>query len=116
MNISKLNPIGYETKTEKGNTYRKSNLGKSIGTIAMTTGSIAAIKSNNLIVKSLSSSALIDTLEQLAKIKLPAKARPFALGACVVLDALGGLWLGHQVDKYINKKSAKKADALIAEA
>lgn len=116
MNITKLNPIGYETKTEKGNTYRKSNLGKSIGTVAMASASIAAIKSNNLLVKSLSSVALIDTIEQLAKIKIPAKARPFALGACVVLDALGGLWMGNAVDKYINKRSAKKADALLAEA
>ena len=30
MNISKLHPVGYEAKTEQGNTYKKSNIYKTI--------------------------------------------------------------------------------------
>ena len=34
MKIQQLNPIGYQTKTDKGNTYKKSNLATTIGIVS----------------------------------------------------------------------------------
>ncbi|MBD5403298.1 hypothetical protein HDR58_10960 [bacterium] len=112
MNVSKLNPIGYKAQTENGNSYNKSNLGKTGGTILMATASIMLSKSNNQALKAFTSAALIESIENLAKVKLPAKIKPFVIAASIALDALGGLWIGHEIDKYVNKKRVQKADAL----
>lgn len=110
MNVAKLNPLGYESKTENGNTYKKSNIGKYIGAGVMATTSILAYTSKNQVVKSLTTATILDTIEQLAKIKISKKMKPVVLGICTIVDTLGGLWIGHMIDKSINKRRIAQAD------
>ena len=103
MNITKLNPVGYEAKTEQGNKYQKSNLYKTVGAISLGTTSVLACTSKNQIVKSLTTAAIVDTIEDLAKTKISPKLKPFIFGLCIILDIVGGAWLGSLLDNYINK-------------
>ncbi|MCM1338130.1 MAG: hypothetical protein NC191_00480 [Muribaculaceae bacterium] len=110
MNIQKLNPFGYEAKTEKGNTYKKSNIGV-IGAAVMGASSVAAYSSKNKIVKAFTTASILDTIEELAKCKISPKIKPVILGVCTIADIVGGFWLGAQLDKILNKQTAAKADA-----
>lgn len=116
MNVAKLNPIGYEAKTEKGNTYKKSNLYKTLGALSLGTTSVLAYTSKNQIVKSLTTASILDTIESLAKTKVSPKLKPFVLGLCAVVDIAGGAWLGSILDNYLSKNRAQKADAAAEEA
>lgn len=110
MNITKLNPVGYEAKTEQGNKYQKSNLYKTIGALSLGTTSVLAYKSKNQIIKSLTTTAIIDTIEESTKTKISPKLKPFVFGLCTVVDIAGGAWLGSLLDNYINKNRAAAAD------
>lgn len=105
MNISKFNPIGYEAKTAKGNTYKKSNLWKTTA---------------------LASCAVVDTALTLSKSKYaqPFKAVTAAesmgiknpklvalIGAAnVILDIVLFYTLGSYLDKKVSQNRAEKAD------
>lgn len=105
MSISKLNPIGYEAKTAKGNTYKKSNLGKSI---ALATGvGLTALTntSTNPIIQAFSTKSLVKDLG----VKNPKLLTTLAVGA-VVVDIVCYYLFGSWIDKYINNKREQKAD------
>ena len=105
MNISKLNPIGYEAKTVKGNTYKKSNIAK---TTALATGiGLTALTnmSTNPIVKAFSTKALLKDLG----VKNPKLMTGLAIGA-ITLDIACYYLFGSWIDKYINSKREIEAD------
>lgn len=114
MNISKLNPIGYEAKTENGNTYKKSNIGAS--SMLLAAGAIDAIphfsknKKLNSICDFLSMESLFRNDAKIFNIKISPKAAPFLRATAIGFDLLCGLWLGGLIDKAINAKRMEKAD------
>lgn len=105
MNISKLNPIGYEAKTAKGNTYKKSNIAK---TTALATGiGLTALTnmSTNPIVKAFSTKSLLKDIG----VKNPKIMAALVIGATIV-DIVCYYLFGSWIDKYINSKRETKAD------
>ncbi|MBE7713461.1 MAG: hypothetical protein E7Z87_06940 [Cyanobacteria bacterium SIG26] len=113
MNVSKLNPIGYDAKTEKGNTYKRSNLATSafvLGTAALDTA-ICTGKKVPPIIKWFSFADIFgDYVKPLKnninpKWKLPINA----LG--IAVDLFFAKWVGRGLDNYINKKRIEKADS-----
>jgi len=109
MNISKLNPIGYEAKTAKGNSYKKSNLGKSA---ALATGiGLTAFTniSTNPIIKAFSKKSILKDLSKELGIKTSTIKPAFVAGA-VIIDLLCYYLFGSWIDKYVNSKREIKAD------
>lgn len=114
MNISRLNPIGYETKTEQGNTYKKSNIGTTsmLATFAAIDAS-SYIWKDNKVAKYLSSEQLLSKdLIQILKIKPTKTVKTLLSIAGIALDLSCGVWLGNIIDKKINKKRAEAADKI----
>jgi len=113
MNISKLNPIGYESKTEQGNTYKKSNLGKSgMITVAAVSNGLPVIFKNNPIARSFTSKALVeDMAKTLFNKEIPAKLKTPLAVAATIFDVIMWISVGIGIDKSINKKRAANADA-----
>lgn len=114
MNISRLNPIGYESKTEQGNKYKKSNLGTSsmIAAFAAIDAS-GYIWKDNKVAKYLSSEQLLTKdLMQIFKIKPTKNVKTLLSIAGIAIDLSCGVWLGNIIDKKINKKRAEAVDKL----
>lgn len=113
MNIQKLNPIGYEAKTSKGNPYKKSNIGK-YGTVA----AFAAMDASPYIFKNSSTAKFIaggDWLTSLAgllKIKVPDKYKGILTGLGIAIDLAIAYGFGNMIDESINRKRIAKADAI----
>jgi hypothetical protein len=108
MNISKLNPIGYEATTPKGNKYKKSKFWTTMG-IGELAFVLAAEKSKNPYIKvfSLKSQveSICDTFSMIGK-TIPQKAKtPMMAGFAALIVASGYL-----SDVMLNKFRAKKAD------
>jgi len=110
MNVAKLNPVGYKSTTDKGNTYKKSNLGATAGLAAM-----ALVDSVPYISKSPKAQlfgqlcSMGEALPALFKVA-PKFVKPLkAVG--IALDLAFGIIIGRSIDKSINKKRAAKADA-----
>lgn len=111
MNISKINPVGYETKTENGNTYKHSNIFKTAGLAGAAAINIAAeTHKNNLFLALMSSSSAFRTLEKEYKITVPKALQPVVVAAGFLLDLTFGYVAGKWIDNAINKKRAQKAD------
>ncbi|MBR1460497.1 hypothetical protein IJ596_02540, partial [bacterium] len=105
MNIAKLNPIGYEVQTDKGNKYKRSNIWKSVAaaTIALDVFSMSASKKiKNPIAKgimdNLGSKSFLETIEDLFKIKTPTKYYKPILAAVFVLSSVVEYWAGIIMD------------------
>ncbi len=118
MNISKLNPIGYEATTEKGNKYKKSNtwtyvaIGSTLSTYtipqfiknptyrAMTEEMLSHPKS------------LLDLFEKISAKSIPQKYEKSTLIGIGALIAILNIIGGRVLDNITNKKRVKKADEL----
>lgn len=116
MNISSINPVSFQAKTQEGNDYKKSYA----GTIAVTSA-FAAIDTLPHIFKENKTMQTIKTfascenlfakeLTELFKIKVaPKMVKP--LKACgIAFDIIAGYAIGKWIDDGINKKRAAKAD------
>ncbi len=111
MNISKINPIGYQTQTEQGNTYKKSNAGKA--GMLVTAAAINAspyIFKNNPVAKLFSTKYLIKDLASSFNKKIPQKWEAPLAALGIGLDLVFFYLMGASIDKSINKKRAAKAD------
>lgn len=111
MNISKLNPVGYEAKTDKGNTYNKSNAAKT--GMLVTAAAIDAspyIFKNNPVVKMFSTKYLIKDLASAFNKKIPQKWEAPLTALGIGLDLIFFYLMGASIDKSTNKKRAEKAD------
>ncbi len=111
MNISKINPIGYEAKTEKGNTYKKSSAAKSgmlVAAVALNT--VPYIFKNNKYASLFSGRTLFEDLATTFNKTIPAKWKtPLAvLGAAI--DFICLYLIGANIDNSINRKRAIEAD------
>lgn len=111
MNIQKLNPIGYETKTEKGNTYKKSNIGATVGLVTMATvNAVPYIFKNNAKVQTINQFfTMAAGLKSFFPKASPKMVKGFTI-AGIALDLVFGLVTGQWIDKKINAKRAAKAD------
>jgi len=117
MNIQRINPLGYEAKTDKGNTYRKTN---AMTTTFVVSGIISEaapyiIKTKNPLAKTLIETLSIgksmpEIVETFAKMKLPsaAKAGIAILGTAIAIGTQYAF--GRWIDNNTNKKRAEKAD------
>lgn len=105
MNISKLNPIGYESKTAKGNTYKKSNIGKTACLLGVAALDTSLTLSKNPALTPLRLSAIAKELG----IQNP-KAKTALAVAGLAVDAILAYTLGFFIDTAINNKRAIKAD------
>lgn len=108
MNVSKISPMGYEAKTEKGNTYRKSNTWTyvlTVPTIALEAS--AYLAPNSLWAKSLAlGKGMSGYLSKVPnKLKLPVE---LLLSAAAIAMNFA---VGRSIDKNSDKKRAEKADA-----
>ena len=119
MNIAKLNPIGYEVQTDKGNKYKRSNIWKSVAaaTIALDVFSMSASKKiKNPIAKgimdNLGSKSFLETIEDLFKIKTPTKYYKPILAAVFVLSSVVEYWAGIIMDNITSNKRRMKADGV----
>lgn len=111
MNITKINPIGYEVKTEKGNTYKKSNMAKSgmlAGAVALNVSSY--IFKDNKFASMFSCRTLFEEIVTSFNKTVPAKLKtPLAILG-VVVDFVGCYLIGKSIDNSINRKRAIEAD------
>ncbi len=117
MNIAKLNPVGYEVQTEKGNKYKHSNAWKSVAVaaIALDAASIAmAPKIKNLVYKeilgSLGSKFVLETIEGIFKFKTPNKFYKPVLAATFVLGSAFQWFTSVIMDNLTNNTRRMKAD------
>ncbi len=112
MKIQQLNPIGYQTKTDKGNTYKKSNLATTIGIVSAAAIDISPkIWKNNIFARILSTAndTLFDLLKTFNKNISPKLKTPLnILGYAIDIGFAYGL--GRYIDNIINSKRAQKAD------
>ncbi|MBR1424018.1 hypothetical protein IJ579_00470 [bacterium] len=122
MNIAKFNPIGYESKTDKGNTYKKSNLFKSLAIVeagtAMTAPKLIKNERALQIIQMFlpNPKLIVEQLELMFGEKLPTKYKSVLIPAMWIFDIGGTILGGLFVDSRINKKRAKKADELNTQA
>ena len=105
MNISKLNPIGYEAKTAKGNTYKKSNLWKTTALASCAVVDTALTLSKNKYTKPFKASNVAENLG----IKNPKLVTLIGL-ASIILDVIVFYTLGSFLDDKVNQQRAQKAD------
>ena len=98
LNINHFNPIGYNVQTQDGQTYKKSNIGKSA--VIIGTAALDIFLSNS---KYKNQFSLKNMLQNDFKIILPKKyAKPVEiLGFIVDLGVAYGI--GSWIDKQINK-------------
>lgn len=99
LNINHFNPIGYSVQTQDGQTYKKSNIGKSAAIIG--TAALDIFLSNS---KYKNQFSLKNVLKNNLKINLPNKyEKPVEiLGFVVDLGVAYGI--GSWIDKQINKR------------
>lgn len=105
MEIKKLNPIGYTTKTPEGNEYKKSNIGKS--SLLATTIALDSFIcfSKHPIAKAMSiENFLVNDL----KMNLSKKSKFAIRVAQFAIDASFGYYLGSLIDKSVNESRMKK--------
>ena len=117
MRIETLNPIGYQAKTEKGNTYQKSNIATSIGLVSAAAIDLSPkIWKNNIVAKLLSTAndTLFDLLKTFNKNISPKLKIPLNIFGYVI-DIAFAYGIGRYIDNKINANRARKAD-LKAEA
>ena len=117
MRIETLNPIGYQAKTEKGNTYQKSNIATSIGLVSAAAIDLSPkIWKNNIVAKLLSTAndTLFDLLKTFNKNISPKLKTPLNIFGYVI-DIAFAYGIGRYIDNKINTNRAQKAD-LKAEA
>lgn len=113
MNISKINPLGYETKTEKGNTYKSSNAGK-----YCTVAAFAAMDASPYIFKKSQTAKFIAggnwimSLTSMCKIKVPEKYKGILTGLGIAIDLAIAYGCGKMIDDSINRKRIAKADSI----
>lgn len=116
MNISKLNPLGYETTTDKGNKYKATNAfmySMGVGSLAFSTAPLLVKKplSARIFLRSLSEAQIIkDEILRFSKLKFSKGQEKVLFGACIAFDFLLNLAFGRIFDNWINKSRAKKAD------
>lgn len=103
MQIQKLNPIGYQAKTEKGNTYKKSNMWTSAAVVLSAIGDVPSIISP----KKASSLSIVGMMGD----KIPGKYRSAAIIAEGILGIGIGILCGRALDKRLSANRAAKADA-----
>lgn len=110
MNVAKLNPVGYKATTEKGNSYKKSNIGATAGLATMALANAVPLISKSSKAKLFAELfTLTEGLPSLFKVA-PKFVKPLkAVG--LALDLAFGIVMGRYIDKSINKKRAAKADA-----
>ena len=111
MQISHLNPIGYEARTDNGNKYKKTNLAKTVS-IASFVGfdALPYIFPKKLgVLKPFSTQGVLASLGVLAKFDVK-KYAPFIVPAGFALDAALGYFTGKSTDDAKNKVRAQKAD------
>lgn len=113
MNISKINPLGYEDKTEKGNTYKKSNIGKyaSVAAYAVMDASPYIFKKSQA-AKFISGGDWISWITDMFKIKINPKYKGILKAADIAVDLLIAFAGGKMIDEYINRKRIAKADSI----
>ena len=106
-----FNPIGYNAKTEQGNNYKKSNLGKSIGLVLASGVAYAYRKKPIRLLKNTEDENLEYILKTLgSNYKLSDKERKL-LQLYNKIEAVGAIFgIGVLADRYINKKRKEKAD------
>ncbi|MDE6139255.1 MAG: hypothetical protein K2F57_07270 [Candidatus Gastranaerophilales bacterium] len=111
MNITKLNPIGYEAKTEQGNTYKKSNAYK---TGALTTAVAFNVAPycfpKSQIAKAFTTEYLIKDLAKTFKKTIPDKLKTPISVLAIALDLAFLYTMGASLDKSLNKKRAAAAN------
>lgn len=106
-----FNPIVYNAKTEQGNNYKKSNLGKSIGLVLASGVAYAYRKKPIRLLKNTEDENLEYILKTLgSNYKLSDKERKL-LQLYNKIEAVGAIFgIGVLADRYINKKRKEKAD------
>lgn len=107
MNISQLSPFWYEARTDNGNSYRRTNVCKYLGTAAIGVLYIPQVK-NSKVGKWL----CLDLYQALKKSfpKMSEKLK-YPINIADALIEFGfGFSLGKLADDYINKKRAEKTD------
>lgn len=115
MQISRLNPFGYEATTEKGNKYKATN---TIATLAIAnnivTNSIPLIAKGSSLANSIESVSVGPMVRDLIEMKrhkdLPKIARGAILLGGFMIEMVIDVAIGHWIDSKINKRRAKKAD------
>lgn len=111
MNISKLHPVGYEAKTEQGNTYKKSNIYKTIALSSATALNILPYcLPNKKFVNIFSTSAFVDDLANSLNKKFSPLLEKTLKVTMVGLDYLAFYLLGNLSDNKLNQKRALEAD------
>lgn len=111
MQISHLNPIGYEARTDNGNKYKKTNLAKTVS-IASFVGfdALPYIFPKKMgALKLFSTQGVLATLGTFAKLDVK-KYAPFIVAAGFALDTVFGYFIGKSTDDAKNKANAQKAD------
>ena len=117
MNISALNPFGYEAKTEKGNTYKKSNAWTAglLG-VSVVQESLPYVIKNpraKYLAKQFSIGQMMpEIIETFAQRTLTPKLRSAAVVYGLVILTIGNIISGRLIDRNRNKKRAAKADKL----
>ena len=103
MNITRLNPIGYNSQSSDGKTYKKSNIGKSAALAGM--AGIEIFVNNSKYGKLF---RLDNMLKNDLNINVPKKySTPLNIFG-IALDFAGAFCIGTWIDKQINKRRVNK--------
>ena len=106
MQIQKLNPIGYNSKTEKGNVYKKSNMWTSTALAVELLSDIPCLINPN----KKSQFSIVDQLDTLG-VKIPQKYKKLVTTAGLIIGVGLAFVCGRYLDKLVNKNRISKADA-----
>lgn len=119
MQISKLNPLGYEATTKKGNKYKATNTNAatlaacSIAPLAIPVVVPLFVKNpkEKAELKNFSLKKMFqESCEQVFKRKFSQHQALTIIGLVAILDLVLSISYGHAIDEGINRKRAKKAD------
>ena len=113
MNIAKLNPIGYEVQTDKGNKYKRSNIWKTAAIGQMALDMFALSCKGDWAFETPMFKASKKTVELFDKIfetKTPYSTRKSAIVA--VWTLISALWIaaGILIDRINSENNRRKAD------
>ncbi len=103
MNITKLNPIGYNAQTSDGKTYKKSNIGKSAALAGM--AGVEIFLNNSKYGKPF---RLENVLKNDLNINIPKKYSTPLQVFGIALDLSCAYGIGAWIDKQINKHRVNK--------
>lgn len=111
MEIQKLNPFGYQAKTENGNTYKKTNTATAAGLVTAAAIDTAGLiwKDNKLINTLSCNTALLDATKTIFK-NLPKSLEKPLIALGILLDIGFAVGIGRFLDNRTNKVRAAKAD------